>query len=271
MTAPGDGTEGTINALPERLRRYVHDLETRCDPAGEVRALFFQREELDAARAEIARLREWLQLAEALGQDIVDELRAAEAEIVRLKARFTAPVVVMCGSTRFRSTWSAELTRLTDEGNIVLSVGRMMPQREVDLNPMLKARLDQLHKRKVDLADWVWVLDVGGYIGASTQSEIAYAVSIGRPIRYLSRECPEFIEPPDELVAERAARLAAEEALEGVRLSAAHADEWLVEVEAWLTAQPRGSVVGLSSALHGVEQARAALGRHRGDGEDSPP
>ena len=77
---------------------------------------------------------------------------------------------------------------------------------------------------------------------------------------------------------ERTARLAAEAALtakvatlEGVRLSAAHADEWLVEVEAWLTAQPRGSVVGLSSALHGVEQARAALGRHRGDGEDSPP
>ncbi|MDE2105440.1 MAG: hypothetical protein KGL39_49895 [Patescibacteria group bacterium] len=48
-----------------------------------------------------------------------------------------------------------------------------------------KAALDELHKRKIDLADEVLVLNVGGYIGDSTRSEIEYAHSIGVPVRYL--------------------------------------------------------------------------------------
>ena len=46
--------------------------------------------------------------------------------------------------------------------------------------------LDELHLRKIDLSDEVWVLDVGGYIGESTSNEIAYAKSLGKPITLLS-------------------------------------------------------------------------------------
>lgn len=49
-----DGSAAAVNALPDRLRRYVHDLETRCDPAGDVRTIFAQRLELDALRAALS-------------------------------------------------------------------------------------------------------------------------------------------------------------------------------------------------------------------------
>jgi len=126
---------------------------------------------------------------------------ALYAAIDILRARFTAPIVCMCGSTRFKQTWIAENARLTGEGNIVLAVGlwghheRVMPDEET------KSRLDDLHKRKIDLCDWVWVLDVGGYIGKSTQSEITYAMSLGKPIKYFSNHYPDYEEPEDRLQA----------------------------------------------------------------------
>ena len=45
--------------------------------------------------------------------------------------------------------------------------------------------LDDMHKRKIDMADEIFVINVGGYIGKSTQNEIAYAKSKGITIRYL--------------------------------------------------------------------------------------
>lgn len=51
-----------------------------------------------------------------------------------------------------------------------------------------KTALDELHKRKIDLADYVYVIDVNGYIGESTRSEIEYATRHGIPIRYLSEQ-----------------------------------------------------------------------------------
>ena len=42
-----------------------------------------------------------------------------------------------------------------------------------------------MHKRKIDMADEIYVINVGGYIGSSTRSEIEYAQSHGKGIRYL--------------------------------------------------------------------------------------
>lgn len=102
-------------------------------------------------------------------------------------------VVCLCGSTRFKQTWLDEDKRLTHEGVIVLTVGDMDPNHQgtsIPLDPEAKKRLDDLHKRKIDLADEVLVLNVGGYIGESTRSEIEYASAIGKPIKYLyPQEC----------------------------------------------------------------------------------
>lgn len=48
-----------------------------------------------------------------------------------------------------------------------------------------KPRLDELHLRKIDLADEVLILNVGGYIGESTARELAYAREHGKRIRSL--------------------------------------------------------------------------------------
>lgn len=94
-------------------------------------------------------------------------------------------VVCLCGSTRFIETFQAEYGRLTDEGKIVLTVGRVVPQSEQALGSTRKVALDALHLRKIDLADRVLVLNVGGYVGPSTRREIAYAKECGKPIDLL--------------------------------------------------------------------------------------
>lgn len=58
-------------------------------------------------------------------------------------------------------------------------------QREYGAESDYKQKADELHKRKIDICDEVFVLNVGGYIGESTRSEIAYAKLIGKPVKYL--------------------------------------------------------------------------------------
>ena len=132
-------------------------------------------------------------------------LTAKERDALRKEheARFRARIICMCGSTRFKQTWIAENARLTGEGKIVLSVGLWGHHEQKTPTNEQKALLDELHKRKIDLCDEVWVLDVGGYIGQSTRSEIAYATEFGKPVSYLSQELPGYTEPVDPVLEER--------------------------------------------------------------------
>lgn len=102
------------------------------------------------------------------------------------------PVIVcLCGSTRFSETFRAANLRETLAGKIVLSVGcDFKSDQALGLTEGDKKRLDELHKRKIDLADEVLVLNVGGYIGDSTRSEIEYAIRHGKHIRYLEEPVP---------------------------------------------------------------------------------
>lgn len=84
-------------------------------------------------------------------------------------------IVCLCGSTRFKDEYRAENRRLTMEGKIVLSVGLFGHADDVEFEEGDKEMLDALHKRKIDLADRIHVINVGGYVGSSTDSEIAYA------------------------------------------------------------------------------------------------
>ena len=101
-------------------------------------------------------------------------------------------IVVLCGSTRFYDEFQQANYDLTMQGAIVLSVG-FYPHAKaehghgegVGHDSAEKIALDELHKRKIDLADRVLVLNVGGYIGASTRAEIDYAQRWGVPVDYL--------------------------------------------------------------------------------------
>lgn len=98
-------------------------------------------------------------------------------------------IVCLCGSTRFVDHFNHWRKQLTEHGKIVLSIEIVTTQsKESDpqhIDPDLKRRLDELHLRKIDLADRVMVLNVGGYIGDSTKNEIAYAKRMRKPIDWL--------------------------------------------------------------------------------------
>lgn len=94
-------------------------------------------------------------------------------------------VVCLCGSTRFKDEFIKANRDLTLQGKIVLTVGMFGHHEGLDMNSETKKMLDELHKRKIDLADEVLVLNVGGYIGQSTMSEILYAEEHRKPVFYL--------------------------------------------------------------------------------------
>lgn len=102
-------------------------------------------------------------------------------------------VITLCGSTRFKDAFMEAQKLLTLEGNIVISVGLFGHSGDdevwdgMDEGTLSKTKemLDDMHKRKIDMADEIYVINVGGYIGDSTQSEIEYAKAAGKPVRYL--------------------------------------------------------------------------------------
>jgi hypothetical protein len=98
-------------------------------------------------------------------------------------------VITLCGSTRFKDAFLEQQQQLTLKGNIVLSVGMFGHSGDDALwTEDTKAMLDDMHKRKIDMADEIFVINVGGYIGSSTRSEIEYAQKTGKPVRYLEEK-----------------------------------------------------------------------------------
>lgn len=95
-------------------------------------------------------------------------------------------VVTLCGSTRFKQEFIEQQKRLTLDGAIVISVGLFGHSGDSEVfTEGVKAMLDDMHKRKIDMADRIFVINVGGYIGASTLSEIDYAIATGKGVDYL--------------------------------------------------------------------------------------
>ena len=95
-------------------------------------------------------------------------------------------VITLCGSTRFKEEFLEAQKRLTLEGNIVISVGLFGHSGDNEVwTDGVKDMLDRQHLAKIDLADEIFVVNVGGYIGDSTRREIAYAEYKGKTIAYL--------------------------------------------------------------------------------------
>ena len=98
-------------------------------------------------------------------------------------------IVTLCGSTRFKEQFLEAQKRLTLDGCIVISVGLFGHSGDGEVwKPGVKEMLDDMHLCKIDMADEIFVINVGGYIGESTKREIAYAESTGKTVRYLEQE-----------------------------------------------------------------------------------
>lgn len=94
-------------------------------------------------------------------------------------------VITLCGSARFKDDFMKVQKRLSLEGNIVLSLsffdlddGEVLTKEKKDL-------LDDIHKRKIDMSDEIFVINKGGYIGENTRSEIEYAKMTNKKVNYM--------------------------------------------------------------------------------------
>lgn len=102
-------------------------------------------------------------------------------------------IVTLCGSTKFKKEFLEIQKKLTLLGYIVISVGlfghsgdnEVWENMDEGTLTKTKSMLDDMHKRKIDLSDMIYVINVGGYIGESTRSEIEYAICTGKEVRYL--------------------------------------------------------------------------------------
>lgn len=104
-------------------------------------------------------------------------------------------VITLCGSTRFKDDFMRVQKELTLKGNIVISVGLFGHSGDdevwdgMDEGALSKTKemLDDMHKRKIDMSDEIFVINVGGYIGESTKSEIEYAKKHNKKVNYLEK------------------------------------------------------------------------------------
>lgn len=93
-------------------------------------------------------------------------------------------VITLCGSTRFKDDFERINKELTLAGNIVISVGAFGHAGDTFTEEQ-KVMLDDIHKRKIDMSDAIYVINKDGYIGSSTKSEIQYALRLGKQIIYM--------------------------------------------------------------------------------------
>ncbi len=102
-------------------------------------------------------------------------------------------VITLCGSTKFKDEFLKAQKDLTLKGNIVISVGlfghsgdsEVWENMDEGTITKTKEMLDDMHKRKIDMSDEIFVINVNGYIGDSTKSEIEYAIKTGKKVNYL--------------------------------------------------------------------------------------
>lgn len=108
----------------------------------------------------------------------------------------TRPIVTtLCGSTRFPDAFALANMHLSLQGRIVIGLGMLGHADEprgarfltsdADESTPEKQGLDQLHFRKIDLSDGIYVVNVGGYVGSSTKREIAYAEAHGKTVEWM--------------------------------------------------------------------------------------
>lgn len=115
-------------------------------------------------------------------------VEAAGKELTWAFPKGRPKIVCLCGSTRFYEAFQEANFLETMAGNIVLTVGFYASRdglRPEGITAEEKRQLDELYRRKIDLADEILVLNVGGYVGDSTRGEIEYTLSLGKPVRWL--------------------------------------------------------------------------------------
>jgi len=101
-------------------------------------------------------------------------------------------IICLCGSTRFTEQMLIKQWELTKQGHIVLSWCALPDsyfkgedKTHTGDQEDVEEIVDEVHKRKIDLSDKIYVININKYIGESTRNEIDYAVSKNKQIEYM--------------------------------------------------------------------------------------
>lgn len=93
-------------------------------------------------------------------------------------------IITLCGSIRFKEEFLKVQEKMTLEGNIVFTPN-FFNNFKGEISVEMKKMLDEMHRQKIDLSEEIYVINVNGYIGESTKSEIEYAIANGKKVKYL--------------------------------------------------------------------------------------
>lgn len=105
----------------------------------------------------------------------------------RIREELGYKIITLCGSSKFKKEFTEWNLRLTMEGHIVMSVAAFGHADKIDWTNEEKEKLDLVHRRKIDYSDDIFVIDVDGYIGASTKYAIQYAKKNNKKVNYMSK------------------------------------------------------------------------------------
>ncbi|MFE0554846.1 hypothetical protein ACFW1P_02780 [Paenibacillus sp. NPDC058910] len=96
-------------------------------------------------------------------------------------------VITLCGSTKLKKEFEQANRYLTLKGNIVFSLAFFEQSEGIEITKEQAELFEEIHFRKIDMSDEIFVIDVGGYIGSSTRKEIEYAIENGKIIKFFSK------------------------------------------------------------------------------------
>lgn len=92
-------------------------------------------------------------------------------------------IITICGSMKFQEQMIevAEKLELEEQYIVIQCVyfdkSRVLTSQEINV-------LNELHYRKIDISDAIYIVNVGGYIGESTRKEIEYAHSLNKEVLF---------------------------------------------------------------------------------------
>jgi len=94
-------------------------------------------------------------------------------------------IVCLCGSTKFKKEFELAIRELSLKGNIVLSVAQFSHFDNLNITIEEKNIFNALHFKKIDLSDFIYVINPNGYIGDSTNKEIEYAKNQNKIVYFM--------------------------------------------------------------------------------------
>ncbi len=95
-------------------------------------------------------------------------------------------IITVCGSYKYKKEMIEITEMLTLKGNCMITPNELTKTNKDAYTEEDILMIDKMHKQKIKISDAILVVDVSGYIGSSTKSEIEYAKSLNKEIIYYS-------------------------------------------------------------------------------------